>query len=126
MKDIERYIDPNQLFYPGVSFNYATGVCELFGESYMENAYVFYEPLIDWIKEFSKEKKPLIINIKLVYFSTSSSRCILEILDILKNIMNNGGEVSINWFYKKEDPDMLKEIDGLAEEIGIDIKRIVL
>ena len=61
-----------------------------------------------------------------MYFNTSSSRCILEILDILKNIINDGGEVSINWFYKKDDPDMLKEIDELANEIGIDIERIVI
>ena len=36
MKDIEIKISPNQLFNPGVRFNYATGICELFGESYME------------------------------------------------------------------------------------------
>ncbi|MBI4649436.1 MAG: DUF1987 family protein, partial [Bacteroidia bacterium] len=37
---------------PGVSFNIATGFLEIKGRSITENAFSFYQPLIDWATDF--------------------------------------------------------------------------
>jgi hypothetical protein len=120
---INQYSD--EINYPIINFDAKTGVCDIIGESYMEDSYSFYKPVMIWLKEFFAQNKPLVLNLKLVYFNTSSSRMLLEILDILKAHIVQGGKVEINWFYKKEDPDMLKEIADFKEETELDINILV-
>ncbi len=116
---------PDLVYYPLVNFNYYSGVCEISGESYMEETLKFYEPLIKWLKDYIQEKKPIEFNIKLSYFNTSSSRFILEMLDLLKSYQDKGGDVKVNWYYNREDPDMLMEIQGFEAETGLKINAIV-
>jgi hypothetical protein len=124
MENLYINISPDQIYYPIINFNYGTGLCEISGESYMEETHKFYEPVILWLRNFTAEKKPIIFNFKLTYFNTSSSRYILEMLDILKKHKENGGEIQIKWYYKKDDPDILMEIDDFSKEADIEIKVI--
>lgn len=116
---------PDLVYYPLVNFNYYSGVCEIVGESYMEETYKFYEPVIRWLKDYMLEKKPIEFNFKLSYFNTASSRFILEILDMLKSYQDNGGQVKVNWYYKRDDPDMLMEIQGFEAETGLKITPVI-
>lgn len=112
-------------YFPEVNFDFEKGECEIKGESYMEETYKFYLPLINWIKEYTKnEKKKLDLNIKLVYLNTSSTKCVLDILELLKDYEDQGGDVSINWFFDKSDPDMIDEVEDFEAESGIKIKLI--
>jgi hypothetical protein len=121
MKNLHLNIHPELIYYPIVDFNYQTGILDISGESYMEETYTFYEPVIHWIREFVAEGKPVIFNIKLTYFNTSSSRFILETIDILKDYKDMKGNVQINWYYKKDDPDMLNEIGDFVKETEMEI-----
>jgi hypothetical protein len=113
---------PNSPYYPEVLMDGTTGVCEIRGESYMEEAYKFYTPLLKWLKDFTlEEKKPVILNIKLTYFNTNSSRLILDILDILKKYVDIGGDVLVNWYYEPDDPDVLEEVEDFKIETGLNI-----
>jgi hypothetical protein len=116
--------NPELIYYPIVNFNVDTGICEISGESYMEETYVFYEPVINWLREYVNLNKPLVLNIKLTYFNTSSSRFILEMLDVLKKYRDAKGDTKINWYYRAEDPDMLNEIHDVSHETGIEINVI--
>lgn len=108
-------------YYPTIKFNAETGVCEIEGESYMEEAYKFYLPLINWIKEFTeKEKRKIYFNVKLRYFNTSTSKCLLDMFELLKKYTNEGGEVEITWYYDPEDPDMIDEINDFEREAELD------
>jgi Domain of unknown function (DUF1987). len=91
----------------------------------MEETYKFYEPVIRWLKDYMQEKKPIEFNFKLTYFNTASSRFILEILDMLKSYQDNGGQVKVSWYYKREDPDMLLEIQGFEAETGLKITPVI-
>lgn len=124
MENLIININPELIYYPLVHFDAQTGVCEISGESYMEETYKFYEPVIKWINSYILEKKPIFLNFKLTYFNTSSSRFILEILDMLKKFKSQGGDVAVNWYYKESDPDILGEINDFMDEIGIEIKTI--
>jgi hypothetical protein len=104
-------------YYPSVYFDAATGVCEIKGESYMEESYKFYLPLINWIKEFTEKKQQKIyFNIKLFYFNTSTSKCLLDILELLKKYKKEGGKIEINWYYDPDDPDMIDEVKDFEKE----------
>jgi len=121
MENLHVNINPELVYYPIVSFNYQTGICEISGESYMEETYKFYEPIILWLQNYIAEKKSIVLNVKLTYFNTSSSRFILEIFYILKKYTDAGGDVRINWHYKNDDPDILTEINDFMEEANIKI-----
>lgn len=112
-------------YFPEVNFNTQSGVCEIKGESYMEETYKFYLPLINWIKEYTKElKKNLELNIKLIYLNTSSTKCLLDILEVLKDFEDQGGKAKVNWYYDKSDPDMIDEVEDFEAESGIKINLI--
>jgi hypothetical protein len=116
--------NPDLVYYPVVSLNYETGVCEISGESYMEETYKFYQPVLKWLQNYTSEKMSIEFNFRLTYFNTSSSRAILEIFGILKKFHDKGGKVNVNWYYNAEDPDMVGEINGFEGETGLEIKAI--
>jgi hypothetical protein len=108
---------------PEVHFNAETGVCEIIGESYMESTYTFFLPLMNWIDQYIKEVgKKIEFNVKLFYFNTSATKCLLDIFEILKKYENNGGEVKVTWFYDAEDPDMKEEVKDFETESGLEIQ----
>lgn len=112
-------------FVPTVDFNAQSGRCEISGESYLEDTVKFYTPLLEWLDQFIEtENKPIHFNIKLTYFNTSSSRCILDILNKLKDYEDNDGEVNVTWYYNSEDVDMEEEIEDYAIDTDLDIKMI--
>jgi hypothetical protein len=112
-------------FTPFVYFNARTGVCEISGESYLEKTYAFYDPLYVWLNEYTTTvRKPLTMNFKLRYMNTSSSKCILMMLKILKDYQQQGGHVTVNWYIKKEDEVMLEEVEDLKEEAEMQINFI--
>ena len=122
MKNLIIEAVPDSPYYPEVKFDAATGICELIGESYMEEAYKFYTPLLNWLKEYcTTEKRPLFFNVRLTYFNTNSSRLLLDLLDILKKYLDNGGDVSIVWYYDTEDVDVKEEVEDFELETGLSI-----
>ena len=97
---------------PTVNFNAESGVCELSGESYLENTTEFYSRLSDWLDEYiSTIQKPITFNFKLSYFNTSSSKRILYMLHKLKDYEEDGGDVTVNWYFNKDDTDMEEDVE---------------
>jgi len=122
MENLIIHTSPETPYFPKVSFNYDSGICEIAGESFMEETYKFYAPLMAWLEEYIAEKKKIIFNIKLTYFNTSSSRSILDILDLLREYQQFGGEIEVSWFYDPNDPDMEDEVEDFKVESGLDIQ----
>lgn len=79
------------------------------GRSIPENSVQFYTPVLNtldkWIAEKTKDK--ITVNIKLEYFNTSSSKCILDIFKKLSELNKNGAALDITWMYEKDDEDMM-------------------
>jgi hypothetical protein len=110
---------------PSVSFNAETGVCELKGESYLEKTAEFYDRLLQWLDDYIEEVNQAIeFNFKLTYFNTSSSKRILYILLKLKEYEENGGEVTVNWYYDEDDTDMEEEVEDFKIISNLDINAI--
>ncbi|NOQ25778.1 MAG: DUF1987 domain-containing protein [Bacteroidales bacterium] len=94
---------------PSICFNSESGKLDIQGRSIPENSIVFYEPLKEWLDLYSANPKQLTeVHFKLEYFNTSSSKSILELLKILAKIYSSGNSVVINWYYEKDDDDMLE------------------
>jgi hypothetical protein len=108
---------------PNVEFNAETGHCVIAGEAFMEQPYLFYKPLSDWLDSYTKEVRgPLLFDIKLTYFNTSSSKFVLDMLRLLKKYQLSGGEVKVRWFLRKLDEDMKEEIEDFTLVTGLSIE----
>ena len=114
-------------FYtPTVDFCAETGILEIIGESYLEDAKSYYVILNNWIENYIKEEnRPIILNIKLSYYNTSTSKSILELLYILKEYQDKGGDVSINWYYSEDDIEVNEEVEDFEIETGLKINLIL-
>ena len=103
---------------PSIDFNGETGVLELRGRSIPENSIEFFKPLNDWLDSYGEAPKATTsINVKLEYFNTSSSKCILDLFKRLEKLNGVSTEVSVNWYFERDDEDM--------EEAGEDYQAIV-
>jgi hypothetical protein len=71
----------------------------------------------------STVKGSLTFDFKLSYFNTSSSKCLVDILDLLKNYQNSGAEVTVNWYYDDSEEE-LEEVEDFILETGLDINKI--
>lgn len=98
---------------PSITFNPNTGVLELKGKSIPENSLEFYKPVFEWLDAYSKSPAPTTeVHIRLDYFNTSSSKCLLDIFRRLEPA-NSGGttSVKVHWFYESDDEDMMEAGD---------------
>ncbi len=115
-------------FIPTVDFNAQTGICELGGESYLEDTIEFYSPLFTWLREYAVEiNKPITFNFRLRYFNTSSSKCIIDILNILRKYKDDGGTIEVNWYYDADEEDIedeLEEIEDFMIEANLKINLV--
>jgi hypothetical protein len=109
---------------PKVDFNAENGVCEISGESFLEETSKFYSPLVEWIQQYMKTGRPITFNIKLSYFNTSTSKWLLRILYLLSEYQNKA-PVSINWYIYKEDIDLVEDIEDFMEDVGIKINIVL-
>lgn len=108
---------------PTVKFDGGAGTLELSGRSIPENSIEFYKPLLEWIDKYSSSPKSKTdVNIKLEYFNTSSSKCILDVFKKLETVKNT--EMVINWYYEEDDEDMLEAGEDYQAIISIPFKMI--
>ncbi len=115
---MEKIVIPKSKSSPEVIMDYENGLLEIIGESYPENSLGFYKPVYEWLNKCIQDKIQLKVNFKLNYFNTSSSKCVIDILDSLDKYFSNAGKVEINWYYEEDDDDM-KET---GEEFSSDLK----
>jgi hypothetical protein len=102
---------------PAVVFDSTMGKLELRGRSIPENSIEFYRPLNEWIDQYAAApKEQTVIDVKLEYFNTSSSKCILDLFKKLERL-NGLSEVQVNWYFEEDDEDM--------EEAGEDYQAII-
>lgn len=93
---------------PHMDFNGESGEFVISGRSIPENSIDFYRPVLDWIDEYVKSPhSSTTLSIKLEYFNTSSSKCLVEMFRKLESIKDQS-DVKVEWHYEEEDEDMLE------------------
>lgn len=108
-------------YYPDIDFDAQRGICEISGESFIEDSVQFYTPYIEWIRNYLTNNQNLTINFKLTYFNTSSSKRILDILKLVKEFINKGREITVNWHFLIDDEDIMMEVEDFAIITGVEI-----
>lgn len=118
------YLEPTPKT-PKISFNVEDGSFEISGRSIPENSIEFYKPVLEWLDEYvTASNGETNLDVKLEYFNTSSSKCLVEIFRRLEKLKKEGKDAAISWYYEQEDEDMQESGEDFREIIKLPIKMI--
>ena len=111
---------------PSIEFNPETGNFCVKGESRPENAFEFFEPVLEWFNKFAIERKPEKIDLDLYidYLNTISAKYITQLLFKFTNLEKDKIKVGINWYYKKYDQQALEDGEDISFAINRDFNFI--
>lgn len=101
---------------PEIKLDKENQIFEISGRSLPEDSAEFYEPVLQWIREYAKnpnEKTDFVI--KLDYSNTASSKFIHEILIELQHVTG----AKIIWWYQEDDEDMEEAGQEFSEQVDI-------
>lgn len=103
---------------PKLHFDGENGLFEISGRSIPENSIEFYRPVLNWLDEYIRfPVEHITLTVKLEYFNTSSSKCLVDIFRRLEKLHQQGTYIHVKWFYESEDEDM--------QDSGLDFKEII-
>jgi len=102
---------------PGIQADGTAGVLAMTGDSYPENSFELFDPVIRWVEAFLVEqKRPLRLELRLLYLNTSSIRAMMDIFDLLEEAHRRAQPVSVHWHYDFRN----ERVRELAEEFAED------
>ncbi len=105
---------------PNVTLDAESNILEFSGRSLPEDVVTFYAPVIQWIEEYAKSPNPKTeVIFRLEYFNTASSKILLDILLKFEDILNNGHEVVVQWYFQEDDEDMEEAGEEYSEIVDI-------
>ncbi len=107
---------------PEIEFNPSTGLLCISGQSYPENAYKFYEPLLNWLENYLdavQEDTTVQIDLHLPYINTSSTKCFMMLLEKLDNAYLAGKKIQVQWRYNVDNESELECAEEFKEDLSI-------
>jgi len=105
---------------PKIVFDPSNDIFEISGRSLPEDAAMFYEPIIEWLQNYSQTPNDnTVMHVKLNYFNTASSKLLLDILMILEEMVEEGKSCTVKWFYDEDDEDMEEAGEEYSELIEV-------
>jgi hypothetical protein len=112
---------------PEIALDGNAGTLLISGRSIPENSVEFYAKVLSWLDAYSETPCPkTILDVKLEYFNTSSSKCLLDVFKRLEGLKKGGADVHIRWFYEEDDEDMLEAGEDYDSIIDLDFEMCVM
>ena len=107
---------------PAIHFDPENNLLSIKGQSYPENSFKFYEPVFAWLDEYltSVETQVTVrIYFHMPYINTSSSKCLMMLLEKLENAHQRGQAVSVRWYYDTENEMALECAEEFKEDLTL-------
>ncbi|HOP42752.1 MAG: DUF1987 domain-containing protein [Flavobacteriales bacterium] len=102
---------------PQIDLDLEQGTLEMIGRSLPHNSEQFYGRIYQWLEEYLRSPRAeTVVNMRLDYLDTSSSKHLYNIFDRLRAVTERGQQVRVNWHYESGDDDM--------EETGKDYRQL--
>lgn len=105
---------------PQIDFNPQDNILRIKGQSYPENAFKFYDGILKWVDEYIEqvqEDAVIEVGFSLPYINTSSSKCIMMLLEKFEDAHTGGKSVNLNWFYDEENESELECAEEFKEDV---------
>ena len=107
---------------PEIQFDLQNQLLRIEGQSYPENAFKFYEPVFSWLDSHLREfKQEVVLEIyfHMPYINTSSSKCVMMLLEKLENAYQKGQKISVRWYYDVENETALECAEEFKEDLTV-------
>ncbi|OZI20595.1 hypothetical protein CAL26_24225 [Bordetella genomosp. 9] len=102
---------------PSIVTDSENGSLHLSGDSYPENSFELFGPVIQWVDEYlASTQRGLAVTLELQYLNTSSVKAVMDIFDLLEAAHDGGHQVSVTWYYDSRN----ERVGELAEEFKED------
>lgn len=100
---------------PLIDFNSETGVFKVTGRALPEDAHEFFKPIEEWVQAYVESPlESTTVEMRIDYFNSAATRYIFNLLMCFEDIVDEGGNAKIVWYYKEGD-DM---IESKGEEMS--------
>ena len=107
---------------PGIVYYFENNTLEVTGRSIPENPELIFRRLDEWITEHFNKNQALLVNIKLEYINSGSSKYLYEILKKLTGYVRSGKKVKMKWLYEEDDEAMLELGEHYRDSAGIPLE----
>jgi len=105
---------------PEVILNAEQGLISIKGCSMPANVNQFFSPVLDSLNQYIRKPAPRTrVVFDLEYVNSSSSQLILAILFKLKELVDKGHKLTVEWHYMYEDEDIYETGKSYSELSGI-------
>lgn len=107
---------------PLIDFDHKENKLILKGQSYPENSFKFYQPIFQWIDYYIENidvEAIIEIELNLPYINTSSTKCIMTIIEKFEEAYVNGKKIIINWYYDIDNDVELECAEEFKEDVSL-------
>jgi len=105
---------------PRVIFDPENEIFEISGRSLPEDVVSFYQPVLDWLDEYSVHpNKETEFIFRYIYFNTATSKLVQDIIFKLEGMYGSGESVKIQWYFERDDEDMYDMGVEFKENVNI-------
>ncbi len=112
---------------PEIILNPEENIFRIARVSVPEDAYEFYQPIIEWVKEYAQHPNDSTeFEFNLEYVNTASNKQLMQLIIALDEVANKS-DVKIRWYYEPIDEDMLslgKRYEKLTKNIEFEFIEI--
>ncbi len=109
---------------PEIRYSESDNTLTISGESYPENSFAFFQPVFEWLHDQLKRKEQLHVSINISYMNSSSTKCMLDILDLLGDTSKHDCSTTVSWHYEKENDRALELAEEFQEEAAVPFRII--
>lgn len=118
---------PRTMKTPDIFFDLEMGNFEIKGRSIPENSVDFYSQVMQWLDEYEKNpNEETKLSVKLEYFNTSSSKCLIDIFRRLEKLHGSKTQVEVQWYYEDEDEDMRESGEDFRDLVKMPVRLLSL
>lgn len=103
---------------PAVSWDKDAATLTISGESYPENSFAFFGPVFAWLSSELPALKRFRLRVSVSYMNSSSTKCMLDIIDLVSESAERGCDAAVVWLYDRDN----ERARDLAEEFREDVE----
>ena len=109
---------PNVLLDP-------SGKIRIGGRSIPEDASKFYDNILNWVLDYCHTPSDsTTVDIELEYFNSGSAKFVMQILRELSELLAEGKDLKVNWYYEEGDDDILERGEYYSSLLDLEINFI--
>jgi hypothetical protein len=109
---------PNVLLDP-------SGRIRIGGRSIPEDASKFYDNILNWVLDYCHTPSDsTVVDIELEYFNSGSAKFVMQILRELSELLTEGRDLKVNWYYEEGDDDILERGEYYSSILDLEINFI--